>query len=435
MLKSTKKTVSLLSAIILAGVFAGYQALAQEMGPGPEMGGPGGPDGGAPQQAPFDPDNPPTPPTPPDPEKKKPLEPDMGWLETRKELIGLYDGIIEAQFGDMRRRLRPTTNPLLQRFREYWSEKNIVSEWSRTRPLGHDWSYPIPEVEEQIKEIQDRLTEELEKEAVKKFPELTREQYLAEGEKTYAMYKPRDMVEFNLTAGGRGVSTKVKGRLRKVDKNQIVLEPRRLISRFDMPREVAAKLFPEDHALMVKEYADKAKQGCELNRRNYVHLQFLKEMPKRLLAANYVPDHIRFGESFTTKIFKIDQWVSRKYLVMERQRQQWEANIGPRSIGEAVFRAFMDGQGFRWVTQEESVRLGQALRQDEVNRHVGWVPKRDIAAMEKKIKDMEAYQVELEQYKTALEQYNRDKAEWDRQKKEWDAQGGGAAGGAADDDD
>ena len=430
---SAKRTVSLLTAVILAGFISGYQALCQDMGPGPEMGGPDG--GGAPQQDTFDPDNPPKPPIPPDPEKKKPLEPDMGWLETRKELIGLYDGIIEAQFGDMRRRLRPTANPLLQRFREYWSEKNIVSEWSRTRPLGHDWSYPIPEVDEQIKEIQDTLTRELEAEAIKKYPELTREQYLAEGEKIYALYKSGDRVEFQLLSGSRGVSPKVRGVLRKVDKNVIVLNPRKLISRFDMPREVAARFFPEDHVNMVKEYADKAKQGCETNRRNYVHIQSLKQMPERLLAANYVPDHIRFGESYTTKIFKIDQWVSRKYLVMERQRQQWEANIGPRSIGESVFRAFMNGQGFRFVTQEESVRLGQALRQDEVNRHVGWVPVKDIIAMEQKLKDMEAYQVELEQYKTALEQYNRDKAEWDRRKKEWDAQGGGAGAAAADDDD
>ncbi|MBP5641218.1 MAG: hypothetical protein J6X55_17200 [Victivallales bacterium] len=436
---NTRHFRSILPVIVLAAMFVSYQAFSQDMGP--EMMGPDG--GGAPQQPAFDPDNPP--PKPVKPEEPKPLEPDMGWLDTRKQLTDLYDGIIDAQFGDMRRRLRPTANPLLQRFREYWSEKNIVSEWSRTRPLGNDWTYPIPEVTEDIKEINETLTRELEEEAIQKFPDKTTEQYLAEGERIFALYRRGDMVEFTLAAGGRGVSSKVRGKLREVQKNVIKLEPRKIFTRTDLPREVAARFFVEDHAAMVKEYAAKGKLACELNRKNYVHVQFLRRMPERLVAANYVPDHIRFGESFTTKIFKLEQWVSRKYLVMERQRQQWEANTTPRtkmeanmdarrdpgSIGANIFSVFMDGQGFKWITAEESARLGQALRKDEVNRHIGWVPKQDIADIENKIREIESYPEKLEKYKSDLARYE----DWVRQKKEYDAQGGGAGAGAEDDDD
>ena len=459
MQKNAKKTVSWLSAIILAVVIWGSQAFAQEAEPGPEM---GGPDGGAPQQDSFDPDNPPVEPQPPDENLKKPLELDLGWLEVRNELCKIFNSCIEEQFGDMKYHHRPTSNPMVQRFREYYSEKKIVSEWSRTRPFGIDWSYPIPEVEESIESIQENLNRELENDAIKKFPELTREQYLAEGEKLYSMYKFKDIVEFQLLQGGRGVATKVKGRLRGVDTDMIVIEPRRLVSRYDMPREVAARFFPDEHAAMVKEYADKAKQACELNRKNYVYARFIREMPRNLLAANYVPDHIRFGETFSTKIFKRDQWVSRKYLVMEWQRMLWERKIDPegkrkgweKTDGWRIFSIFMDQQGFRWVweTDEQknrihgirwlyeitcdvsSVYLSGAIRGDEYNPYRGFVPQAHIVKLEKKVEDIEEYKRREKQYKEDLKDYKEKKKAWDERKKAWDEQqeaGEDAEGGEA----
>lgn len=436
MSRQSMKRLGLLASLVL---LFGVTVEAQEMGPdGMGM----GPDGmPAPQ---FDPNNPPQPPVKPEKPVPPPrLEPDMSWLEHRKVLEGICDGVVEAQFADIRSSKKPIDNPMAQRFREYLSEKFIVSEWQRTRPLGIDWEYPVPATTEAITEIQSRLEEQLERESVEKFPLLTHEQYLAEARQKYRLAPIRAMVEIPLRggSGGRGVAHKIRGQFLGVTRDQVRLAPRKFISRTDLDDEVAAHFFKDVHEKMVKEYADSAVMNCELNRKNYVRYQTSKQLPEKLRQANYVPNHLEYLDSVTTKMFKIEHWTSRQMLVMKQQRILWEKNLGPKSIGERTRNEFMRRQGYRFLSKEESLRLGQALRQDEENRHIGWVPVRDIQAMEAWLVKQAAYERALgeyadkmQQYQEALIRYEQEKKEFDRRLKEYNAAGGGGEQGDEDEE-
>lgn len=427
MSKRLIRELSLVAGAVLFGCLLEMPVFGQEMPPEDMMPGEG-------QPAPaFDPNNKPVPPK--EPVKPAPLEPDMTWLETRKKLEAVCSGeaVLKAQFEDIRTSHQPTDNPMVQQLREYRSEKTIVSVWQRTRPMDIDWTYPVPETTEAIEEIERRLEEQLKKEAVEKFPKLTLEEYTEEGHKKYALCKPGDQVVFNVKQGGHGVSPKQKGRLRQVTKDYIVLNPRRIFNKFDIPEETAATFFKDVHERVVKAYAEKALANCEISRANYVHYQKLKQMPERLLKANYVPNHLEYGDVFTSKIFKLEQWTSRRMLVMKQQRLLWEKDLGVRAadsndgkktIGERMRDEFMRRQGYVKLTPQEVVAIGQVLRQDEENRYSGWVPKADLLAAMAKLAEMEQYRKDMAAYADKLQQYKIDKQRYDQQYKEWKEAGG-----------
>lgn len=366
------------------------------------------PEGG--EGAPYDNSQPPQKPEKPiKPEPVLPLELDMGWLELREQLLAISEGqqILGIQFKDANSGRMQSDNPFVQQLREYCSEKYIVSEWARERPLGFDWNYPVPSTKESIAEIEKRLLDRLELEAKKKYPNKTAEEHLADAKKKYTMCKRGQSVSFSLV---RGNSAPVTGRIIEMTNNHIMLSPRRFVSRHDMSDETAAYFFKDINEKVIKKYVDTAMKSSEAGRRNYISVELNKHLPQELAKSNYVPNHITYAEQVNTRtLFKKEHWIARRDLVRLQQSILWQRNFtGDQSLGTRMRNEFMSQMGFMMLNKDQSVKLGSALRADEENRYLGWVPARDVAMMKKWLERKKQYDEDIKTYDERMRQYQID---------------------------
>ena len=392
----------MLSALLCAGL---APLVAQEGGMPPEMMGGGG-----------DPNQPP--PEPVKPEKPilpAPLEPDMSWLDVREKLLTLSstDRLAAIQFGSANSAYMPTDNPLVQQLREYMSDKYIVSQWQQERPLGNDWTYPVPVARRSREEISASLQATLKQEAETKFKVKTEDEYRQEAERKYTMCKPGQTVRFRLSTGRK---SEVSGRLVEVSQNRILLLPRRFVSRDDLNEETAAFFFKPVHDKVVEKYVKDAVLRNEIERTNYISTEERRRLPQLLLQEHYVQNHIDFREQVNTKIFKLEHWISRIELVRKQQEVLWRRNLED-TFGTRMRREFMTRMGFQHIDAATSSKLGMALRADEENRYLGWVPRRDVDMMKAWLVKRAQYDQDMATYQERLKQYEQDKKRYDDWKK------------------
>ncbi len=159
--------------------------------------------------------------------------------------------------------------------------------------VGTEWSrFPAPPVEAAM-DIQKRVREAGEARvdqalrAIRAEEDEIRKALTAAAEAAHPMFKTGDEVELTLVRKGAG--TLVSGRLGDVGADNAMVG-RRMVPKIDLSEEDQARIFPAEHAAMIRRIVDKQFARRLAEGREAAEEGLDSEVRQALLAGGYVPD-------------------------------------------------------------------------------------------------------------------------------------------------
>lgn len=160
----------------------------------------------------------------------------------------------------------------------------LVTERLVAEELGLKW--PVEKPSKSREDIIATVSEGIAKRVDETYPQSLTASFGGEAEKRYRLYKVGDRVQF-VIRGGRGMHTRVRGRLRHVTKRRVHVDERWIV-RSDMDEEDLARFDPELSAIMKEKYV-RVQTLRWLFKREDLKLEFEQQLiPKALREAGYV---------------------------------------------------------------------------------------------------------------------------------------------------
>jgi len=161
----------------------------------------------------------------------------------------------------------------------------LVTEAAVAEELGLKW--PLKEPTKTKEEVIAELSASVAERVDETYPESATRSFVLEAEGKYRLHRAGDKVEF-VIRGGKGMHTRVRGRLRHVTKRRVHVDDRWII-RSDMEEEDLAKFDPELSAIM-KEKHIRVQTLRWLFEREDLQLELEHEqIPQALIEAGYIP--------------------------------------------------------------------------------------------------------------------------------------------------
>ena len=307
-----------------------------------------------------------------DDEDEEEEQAEVNWKDKRAEIMKLIDAEVDKQIkatishekivaliGPKAAAFEASIVPELRKQREHfhgtelkkWDDRMIEATYPKfafdPKPIP-GWSWPIADPQKTPEKIKDELCKKMEGIFVSAYPMRSVETMTEEGHKKYPLYQDvdaRPRVSFKLR-GGRGVNTKVDGKLQKLNSERLQVSGR-WVSRKDLDLETQSMFYKDVNDAFVADYVED-----EIRKYNVMKESFILDwcdylLPESLMLNGYIPNNYletdeNTGKYFTNIRFSSNskKWVSRKDY--EKKIYTSLYNIAKKKIAPAIEKDFFE---------------------------------------------------------------------------------------------